>query len=472
MTPPGCGFSAARPTTGRAGAGRWSARISNRAPTGRKAAGRSGDALAPYYSRAAQTCELGPARFDDLAFWRAQPGGEAAAALAFDPGRLRTSVIQISKPTRFGEAYGDEARGAANIRVIANAALRELVPAAETRPETARKRIAGAEIQSNAGHRFSIHARRIVLAAGGLETPRLMLLSQRVHPAGAGNERGLVGRYFMDHIWIPHAAYLQFAQEGVDLPFYFDELEAAGARLFSVLTPNAENARREGLGGFRLWLRPSRRATPGADALREIAADFGDRRFPDDFGRHLGAMLTDFGSVADVAYKTLFGRKTSPFINNDPDAPIRGAYVDLNLEQRPNADSRITLDDARDGFGQRRIRLDWRLSEDDWRTALGACRLVAEEAGRIGLGRVRIALDGGGPSWPDETTGSRHHMGATRMSDDPRNGVVDSNLRVHTTDNLYIASSSVFPTSGYANPTLTIVALAHRLADHLKATTP
>jgi choline dehydrogenase-like flavoprotein len=93
---------------------------------------------------------------------------------------------------------------------------------------------------------------------------------------------------------------------------------------------------------------------------------------------------------------------------------------------------------------------------------------LAMEIGALGIGRMRIDVDD--PEyWPPIVGGGSHHMGTTRMHDDPSRGVVDRNCKVHGIDNLYVTGGSVFPTSGAANPTLTIVALTLRLADHLKS---
>jgi choline dehydrogenase-like flavoprotein len=93
---------------------------------------------------------------------------------------------------------------------------------------------------------------------------------------------------------------------------------------------------------------------------------------------------------------------------------------------------------------------------------------LAMEIGALGIGRMRIDLDD--PEyWPPIVGGGSHHMGTTRMHNDQRRGVVDRNCKVHGIDNLYVTGGSVFPTSGAANPTLTIVALTLRLADHLKS---
>ena len=117
----------------------------------------------------------------------------------------------------------------------------------------------------------------------------------------------------------------------------------------------------------------------------------------------------------------------------------------------------------------RRVKLDWRLAELDKRSALRTMEILGAELGRAGLGRLRLDVSESDAGWPADTAGGWHHMGTTRMSDDPKLGVVERNCRVHGLSNLYVAGSSVFPTAGSGTPTLTLIALALRLADHLKA---
>lgn len=136
------------------------------------------------------------------------------------------------------------------------------------------------------------------------------------------------------------------------------------------------------------------------------------------------------------------------------------------IEVRPNRESRVTLDAARDVLGLPRAKLDWRLTDDDKRTIRVAQEELSLAFGEAGIGRIKTVFRENRP-WPMQ--GGNHHMSTTRMSDDPRTGVVDADGRVHGIANLWIAGSSVFPTTGTSNPTLTIVALALRLADHLKA---
>jgi len=142
----------------------------------------------------------------------------------------------------------------------------------------------------------------------------------------------------------------------------------------------------------------------------------------------------------------------------------------VRSEQIPNPESRVTLSEKRDGLGLNQIRLDWRMGGAEKRSMRLMAQVLQFEFERLGLGEVHSSgwLESDDEEWPADLIGGPHHMGTTRMSDDPRRGVVDHNCRVHDLRNLFVAGSSVFPTSGYANPTLTLIALAVRLADHLK----
>jgi choline dehydrogenase-like flavoprotein len=142
--------------------------------------------------------------------------------------------------------------------------------------------------------------------------------------------------------------------------------------------------------------------------------------------------------------------------------PLRALY--FRTEQAPDRENRVALGRRRDALGIPRVELRWRLGEADTRSIAGWLSAFETTMAERGLGAVVMPPD----EWPESVVGGPHHMGTTRMSADPKQGVVDADCRVHTSDNLYVAGSSVFSTSGYANPTLTIVALALRLADHLR----
>ena len=155
--------------------------------------------------------------------------------------------------------------------------------------------------------------------------------------------------------------------------------------------------------------------------------------------------------------------------------PARTDQRDYRLftrqEQAPNPSSRITLSEELDALGMPRVIMDWQLTELDKRSIREFYLALGEEMGRSGLGRVQVAdwlLEADDRSWPEFLGGGWHHMGTTRMHNNPREGVIDSDCKVHGLSNLHIAGSAAFPTSGAANPTLTLVSLTLRLADHLR----
>lgn len=414
--------------------------------------------LEPYYRRAQTLCELGPYNYDDLSPWL-EAGG--LTALGLDPHRLKTALFQVSPPTRFGATYHDALEQAGNVTVCLHANVLEV------RTDEAAKHVVGVRATSLAGPKFDVAARIVVLATGGLENARLLLLSNQVQPAGLGNTNDVVGRYFMDHPWMTGAGFAAFAKPLPDLRLYLDQTEVLGTSLFGALTPGDAEP---GVGGFRILLSPSRRLVEGVNALRSIGRAIGSGHLPPEgFWHDLRQVLADYDAVIDATYKTVFGTRTGPFNLPEPGTgPIVGAILDVNVEQFPDPGSRVTLSDTRDALGQNRIAVDWRPGVREKRTIRRALELLAGEFGRLGLGRVRISAMPNGDIWPAALLASRHHMGTTRMSDNPRTGVVDATCRVHGVDNLYIAGSSVFPSSGFSNPTLTIVALALRLGDELR----
>lgn len=429
----------------------------------------SRQSLDSYYLAAGSVTELGPAAFDDLRYWQRQAGGANLRPIPFETDRLRTSIFQLSPPTHFGRRYRQELEAAQNVKVLLGANVLELLPGRVAAGSV--KHMAGLTAVTAAGKHLKISGKQFVLAVGGIEAPRILLSSTQMHSNGAGNEHDLVGRYFQDHPWIPNAAAVRFsatAKIPTNLPLYFDMPEISGARIFGMLTPNPAKAIEAGIGGFRLWLQPTTESAQGLDSLRQTFSEISAGKVPDRLGEHVGNMLADWDVIANSVYKTIF--KSDDNLINASSGKILGAVVDLSFEQRPRFDSRVTLGKSVDRYGVRRVEVDWRMGDEDRRTATAALNWMAEGFGQIGVGRTKIGLDlSKGAPWPENLKGGFHHMGTTRMAATPEKGVVNADCRVHSVDNLYIAGSAVFPTGGYANPTLTIVALALRLADHLKA---
>ncbi|MCX7097067.1 MAG: GMC family oxidoreductase [Methylococcales bacterium] len=418
--------------------------------------------LIPYYHRAQSICQLGPFVYDDENYWRQQIN---FSPLPISGNLLETAFFQYSPPTRFGEVYLEALKKSTNVDVILNANVLEL----ETSNDA--NNITQVRVANLNGKIFFVKAKKFVLSAGGLETPRLLLLSNKVQKNGLGNQYDLLGRYYMDHLsaW---GGSLQFITDQSNFPWYFKirniVKNLGNMEVGALLTPTADLMKKEGLTNFRILLLPTEEER-GIDSAKLITHELTSGHIPDNFGGHLKNVLSELDSVANVAYKSLFHTNNDLFEihkKNDSTA-ITKVNLDLNLEQLPNRESRVSLSTDRDIFDQNRIKLDWRTSEADNKTARRALEIFAMECGKYNLGRVYI------PDTINEQNIafgiSSHHMGATRMASSASEGVVDENCRVHGIGNLFIASSSVFPTAGWANPTLTITALSVRLADHLKS---
>ncbi|QEH33311.1 Fructose dehydrogenase large subunit [Aquisphaera giovannonii] len=408
--------------------------------------------LEPWYWRAQSVLKFGPSGYE-LSEWGIEP---AAIPGPFRGPHFVTRVLQQAPATRFGREFAPELGRAKNLSVYLHAnGLR--FDAAED---------GGAVRQVHVGvlpdGRFTVRARIFVVSAGGIENARLLLLSENEAGVGLGNDRGLVGRYFMLHLEYSGGS-IEPADPYVDLNFQTGEQGAqfrriGGTRRFvSYITLSDETRRELKLPNFKVRFQYPR--LPEMDALIRLLQRSGRGA---DMLRDLGAVTRRFGGVtAYLARRVLYGR-------NKPPAPLASISLNCTSEQMPNPESCVTLGNDLDAFGLRRIVVDWRLTEADRSGMATSNRLLDEELKRAGFGRLRSTFPEGDEGWPAGMHGDQHHMGTTRMHKDPNQGVVDENCRVHGVSNLYAAGSSVFTTGGTFNPTLTIVALALRLADHIK----
>lgn len=315
--------------------------------------------------------------------------------------------------------------------------------------------------------RLTVRANAFVLAAGGMENPRLLLASRSVQPDGIGNQHDQVGRYFMEH---PHA------RGG----------RVVGAQAWALLKAFGRGHR---LGQLELagLIKPS----PTAQAERGIlnSSLTVAARQPAGAAQNWG--MAAYSRVKHRAAPTRQGRafwmatkSAAKWVQRqaDPFRPwmlhklgLRDLTLLVRAEQSPNPESRVVLSTLRDPLGVPRLALDWRTTALDTESVAGLVSILREELARLGYGRVEPEpwLSSPDRGWRTDPLvsahpiGGYHHMGTTRMSDSPRTGVTDRDGRVHGVENLYVAGSSVFPTSGWANPTLTIAALALMTADRV-----
>ncbi|MBN8996581.1 MAG: GMC family oxidoreductase [Rhizobiales bacterium] len=340
-----------------------------------------------------------------------------------DHATLVPRLFRFSRPvTRFGEKYRAELAASERIRLHFNANLVDL------RVNDAASAVTEALFRSyKRNDLFAVRARAYALCLGGLENPRALLNATSQVGKGLGNERDLVGRYFLEH---PHAP-------------------AGRIVLRQPMT----------------WM-----------IVCSPTPDFMDREKVLNFGVRLGHFDEWNGGDFTGAFapqpecRTDFDRLLAAEMKGAPTAcPAHVGDAFIACEQSLSPDNRVRLTGERDRFGLRRIELDWRLSETDMHTLRTAAMTVGGLLAERDVGRLKVAdwlAEGQAPT-ADQLWGGNHHMGTTRMSADASAGVVDANLKVHSLANLYVGGSSVFATSGHANPTYTIVQLSLRLGDHL-----
>ena len=367
--------------------------------------------LDPYAEEAADILDLTPDRPPPDLFAESEPG-------------LLPRLFRFSRPvTHFGEKYRGELEASKTIEVFLNANLIDL------RLDESRRSITEAVFRSyERPAPFSVEAKIFVLCLGGLENPRALLNADSQIPGGIGNENDLVGRYFLEH---PHAPVGRIV---VRDPLTW----------MLVYSPTPDLMRAKSILNFGIRI-----------------GEFDQWNAPDFTGalKSEPPCATDFDALLAAALK------------GEP--ALCSAHVGdvfIACEQELDPDNRVRLIEERDRFGLRRIALDWRLSEMDLRTLRTAATEIAARLAMRDRGRMQIVdwlLNGEAPN-ADRVWGGNHHMGTTRMSDDPKTGVVDGNGRVYSIENLYCGGSSVFASSGHANPTYTIVQLALRMGDHLR----
>jgi choline dehydrogenase-like flavoprotein len=395
--------------------------------------------LLPYYERAHQICQIGPFDYDPESW-----GAADENRTLIQTRRLISKMFQISPPTRFGSIYREEISRAENITTIYHATVTDL------NVSTYENEITGVRAVDLSGRQINVKATIYILATGGIENARLLLNSGDVNTGGLGNSRDLVGRYFMGHPeLIP--AWIGIRGAPSRYSFYRQHEAIVGGekhQLTGAISFTDQVFESSRLANFTTELIPFNRADAAKNSASRLREELGEEGWLKLMGN------TIYSATADL-WDNLFDENLSYYL------------LETASEQIPNPNSRVHLSHDVDALGKRKAVLDWRLSDQDRDTVLKSCEIIGMELGASDLGRLMMTVGDNLSEW--SIWGKHHHMGTTRMHNDPKQGVVTENSRVHGIENLYLAGSSVFPTSGSATPTLTIVALALRLADLIKA---
>lgn len=422
-----------------------------------------------------------PLAYDQIARWYPQAArilklpalegissGSFLSRLTADERRLfedgsfvPTFSLWARSAMRFGAAHRSELRRSRNIMLVIHASV---IRVNLNDDGTA---VDSLSVATLSGRRFTVKARVFVLACGGLENARLLLASRERHAEGIANTHGVVGRYFMDHPRAVHGKVHVHASKKLAL---LRGRPLADGKLQIGIGLSAETQRREGLLNHYVTLESQ---TSGYTEARyqslvqtmKVVLRRGHAGSRWDFARarlsdvpNLIYLLSPKELMPHLLYRTYVAARDAI-----PRRPAQQSFVVVYFcEQPPDRDSRVTLSTSVDSLGVNRLRLHWRLDESISRSVFRMQELLQRHVERTGIGVLE-------PSAKElQFTDASHHMGTTRMSRNAREGVVDTDCKVNGVANLYVAGSSVFPCAGHANPTLTIVALSLRLAEHLR----
>jgi choline dehydrogenase-like flavoprotein len=416
--------------------------------------------LDPYYEKALASVML-PPNLERLG--RADANAGDCLPLG---GDCVNDPVALSTAPHLSETFLERIEASANVQVILHANVTQIETDSDGRIAKA------VRFATLDGCRHRVSARFTVIASGGIENARLMLLSNQTVASGLGNASGWVGRCFMDH---PRYAWGQInSVRNPAILQRYNPTHGVGQRRYGVPPPGAaplfgagialsEAAqKRERTLASRTWILPvaPQGERDGGRELREVVLWATRRRIPSDIvlrGKKIIGDVPNAAAAAIAHLRSIAGRSN------------HWQFLTI-LEPEPNPDSRVMLDDRTDALGLPRVKLDWRLTSLAQHTLSVTQQLIVDSLRKTGL---NCFVEGsGGPLANQKFDTPRwvwHHMGTTRMSENPSEGVVDADCRVHGMQNLYVAGSSVFPTCANDMPTLTLMALAHRLADHLQA---
>lgn len=434
------------------------------------------ESVAHYYATAMENAEAGKAHDDPAT---ALPGQAAELVPGLDGDVIRTTLERFSRPTNFWRRYGQEVAASDRLHLLANTAVTSI------KLDPSGRLVDHLVLVGPSGKPRKVKALRFVLASGGLEVARLLLASNDVRPNGIGNDSDQLGRNYMSHLCATASVACFTPSTGAIAGDYVRDVDGIYVRRRLWLTEHAQRTHMLANITFRTHLPDPEDPTHGDGILsamflakyfvqREYAAKLGSGpAFSCNLPRHLGNVLRN--PLRLVRFADQWMRQRVFASRKLPSVALASEnhryHLEFHAEQESNPNSRVTLSDLRDRHGVARLNVDWRPTANDIDRVHRAHALLAQTLETTGRGSLAFDKDEIVEKIRRAGVVGGHHIGTARMATNPRDGVVDTDCRVHGTNNLYVASAAALPTSSQANPTLTVLALSLRLADHLAMVT-
>jgi len=370
----------------------------------------------------------------------------------------RTGISKYAfTPSRFFANHGESLKKQENLAIYYNTNLLDV----GYEPST--EKVTSAHCRTFSGQDIHIEAGAFVICLGGLENARALLSFNEMHNDKIGNQKGSVGCYFMEH---PTARATQFASNKDEKEFQlyeFHQRDEGGVLGYTCLSKSALQDNQT--VNIRVpFTRSTQYEMSDGISSSHILKSIFKGNWPDEAGSHFYNVISDLDMVMEAVARKSFDSKLFEHADH-----FGGFTSPSMMEQTPERSNRLVLGNSKDKFGKKRLTVDFRVTQSDKDMFWKSMDLIAKEFGAQGLGRARLLKERSSRIWSSQLGFGQHHMGTTRMSENPETGVVDKDSRVFGTSNLFMGGSSVFSTGGHVPPTLTICALSVRLARYLES---
>ena len=410
--------------------------------------------IAPHYVLAGHYCGTGTDGYDTQ-YWLNKMGG-------VDPTKGSNALeLGINKaaipPTRFYYVHGAKIVDSEHINLIKNANLVDLEFDENTQLVNEIT-----FVTYNSQSRHKVTAKQFILCCGGIENARFMLLFNEKYQNKIGNQYDNIGRYFMEHPVLRAANF--YPSKNTKLDILNEGILEEGRMIKGFMQIDGETLTRNKAINLRLPLHRKTKyeISEGIRSYHYLTDSSKADGFPNDGWSHIYNIIADLDMFAEAIARKKFSTELFEHAKE-----FGGYEISMMFEQIPDRNNRITLSEDRDVLGIKKVNVQWQLLKKDKENVWTALELIAKELGKSNLGKLHILDEYEEQVFGNKMFFSHHHMGTTRMADSPNNGVVDKNLKVFGTQNLFIGGSSIFSTSSHVPPTLTISAFSVRLAEHL-----